>query len=193
MDESSATPQDANDGWLTAPADTVGIAPERLQTMESAIRSGAFVKITSVTLARHGRLVYEAYFDDAGKDGLRNTRSATKTVTSMLVGVAIDQGLLSGVDAPVAPFFPEKQPTQHPDPRKERITVEDFLTMSSILECDDFNSFSRGHEERMYLLEDWIQFAWTCLFAAFQRGIPAARPRQPINPMAGHSATAPQG
>jgi CubicO group peptidase (beta-lactamase class C family) len=159
MDESSATPQDANDGWLTAPADTVGIAPERLQTMESAIRSGAFVKITSVALARHGSLVYEAYFDDLGRDGLRNTRSATKTVTSMLVGVAIDQGLLSGVDAPVLPFFPEKQPTQHPDPRKERITVEDFLTMSSILECDDFNSFSRGHEERMYLLEDWIQFA----------------------------------
>ena len=159
MDESTATHEDVKDGWVTAPADTAGIAPERLQAMESAIRSGAFVKITSVALARHGRLVYEAYFDDLGRDGLRNTRSATKTVTSMLVGIAIDQGLLSGVDAPVAPFFPERQPVQHPDSRKERITVEDFLTMSSILECDDFNTFSRGHEERMYLLEDWIQFA----------------------------------
>jgi CubicO group peptidase (beta-lactamase class C family) len=159
MDESTAAPEDVKDGWLTAPADTSGIAPERLQTMESAIRSGEFVRITSVVLARHDRLVYEAYFDDAGREGLRNTRSATKTVTSMLVGVAIDQGVLSGVDAPVLPFFPERQPTQHPDPRKERITVEDFLTMSSTLECDDFNTFSRGHEERMYLLEDWIQFA----------------------------------
>ena len=94
MDESTTTPQDAKDGWLTAPADTAGMAPARLQTMESAIRSGVFVKITSVALARHGRFVYEAYFDDAGRDGLRNTRSATKTVTSMLVGIAIDQGFL---------------------------------------------------------------------------------------------------
>ena len=108
MDESSATPEDVNDGWLTAPADTVGIAPERLQTMESAIRSGAFVKITSVALARHGRLVYEAYFDDAGRDGLRNTRSATKTVTSMLVGVAIDQGLLLRRGCPRVAVLPRE-------------------------------------------------------------------------------------
>jgi CubicO group peptidase (beta-lactamase class C family) len=153
------TPPEVKDGWLTAAADTVEMVPERLRAMESDIWSGAFVKITSVALARHERLVYEAYFDDAGREGLRNTRSATKTVTSMLVGIAIDQEYLSGVDAPVLPFFPDKQPIQHPDPRKERITVEDFLTMSSILECDDFNTFSRGHEERMYLLEDWIQFA----------------------------------
>jgi len=65
MDETIPAPEDMNDGWLTAPVDTVGIAPERLQTMESAIRSGEFVKITSVALARHGRLVYETYFDDA--------------------------------------------------------------------------------------------------------------------------------
>jgi CubicO group peptidase (beta-lactamase class C family) len=87
-----------------------------------------------------------------------DTRSATKSITGMLVGIAVDRGLLA-LDSRVLPFFPDKQPIQNPDPRKDAITVEDLLTMSSVLECDDWNDFSRGNEERMYLVEDWLRFA----------------------------------
>lgn len=129
----------------------------RLEQLGQAIAAGEFHIITSVLVAHKGATIFESYFDAAGADGLRNTRSATKTVTGMLVGIAIDLGLLT-VDAPILKFFPDKLPIQNPDVRKERMSVQDFLTMSSCLECDDFNSFSRGNEERMYLIEDWIQF-----------------------------------
>jgi CubicO group peptidase (beta-lactamase class C family) len=141
-----------------ASADDNGVSSEKLRSMEAAIRAGDFKKIGSVVVARHGKLVYEAYFDgDAGT--LRDTRSATKSITDVLVGITIGAKKLSGVDARVLALLPERaRKIQNPDPRKDQITVEDFLTMSSPLECDDWNDASRGNEERMYVIEDWAQF-----------------------------------
>lgn len=141
-----------------ASAEENGVSSEKLHSLETAIRSGEFKKIGSVVIARHGKLIYEAYFDgDAAT--LRDTRSATKSITDILIGIAIKDKKLSGVDARVLAWLPERaQRMQNPDPRKDRITVEDFLTMSSPLECDDWNDASRGNEERMYVIEDWAQF-----------------------------------
>jgi CubicO group peptidase (beta-lactamase class C family) len=155
---SESPPLVTPNGWPRASLEVANLSAIRLHAMASAIQSGQFKQITSVLIARSGQLVYEAYFHGADATTLHNTRSATKTVTGMLIGIAIDRGLLAGVNAPILPFFPDKQPTQYPDPRKAHITVEDFLTMSSLLECDDWNQFSRGNEERMYLIEDWFQF-----------------------------------
>jgi CubicO group peptidase (beta-lactamase class C family) len=143
-----------------AAADPVAVGPsaQRLAQMERSIRAGEFKQVTSVLISRRGQLSFERYFDEGGKEELRNTRSATKSVTGMLIGIAIDHRQLPGVNARILDFFPDKLPLQNPDGRKELITVEDFLTMSSLLECDDENQFSRGNEERMYLVEDWVKF-----------------------------------
>lgn len=129
----------------------------QLDAVTAAIEAGQFKQVTSVVVARHGKLLYEHYFDKEGTDGLRNTRSVTKTITGMLVGLAVDRRMLRA-DTPVLPHFPELRPLAYADPRKMKITVEDFLTMSSLLECNDDNQNSRGNEERMYLVEDWTRF-----------------------------------
>ncbi len=135
-----------------------GLSGDKLKSMETAIRGGEFKKIGSVVVARHGKVVYEGYFDgDASM--LRDTRSATKSITDILVGIAIRERKLGGVDARALGLLPDRaKKMQNPDPRKDKITVEDFLTMSSPLECDDWNDASRGNEERMYVIEDWAQF-----------------------------------
>lgn len=144
--------------WEKGSANDNGLVEDKLHALSAAVRAGDFKKIGSVVVARHGKLVYEDYFEgDAGT--LRDTRSATKTITGALVGIAIAEGKLSGVRAKVLELLPQRARTiQNPDPRKQNITVEDFLTMSSPLECDDWNDASRGNEERMYLVEDWTQF-----------------------------------
>jgi len=148
------------------------MSASRLADMEQSIRAGDYQKVTSLVISRDGRLVFERYFDADGSEGLRNTRSATKSITGMLVGIAIDRRLLSGVQATVVEFFSDKQPLQNPDPRKSKVTVEDFLTMSSLLECDDENQFSRGNEERMYLVEDWVKFTLDLPIRGFPDWVP---------------------
>src|SRR6202034_4164054 len=126
-------------------------------TLEEVVYSGDHVMFGSVLVDLHGKLVIEAYFDgDASTP--RVLRSAGNTVTSILTRSSIDQFRLPGVTAPVFGYFADRRRLKNPDPRKDRITVEDFLTMSSLLECDDWNEFSRGNEERMYLVEDWVKF-----------------------------------
>jgi CubicO group peptidase (beta-lactamase class C family) len=154
-----------------------GAAAPALEDITAAVRGGAYQQVTSVIVARGEQVLYEQYFDSQGAEALRNTRSATKTVTGMLIGAAVDRGLLKA-ETPVLPFFKDKMPLANPDPRKERVTVEDFLTMSSLLECDDENSFSRGNEERMYLVEDWVKFALDLPI----RGFPGWQPKPAESP-----------
>lgn len=168
----------AAEEWDYAVAADAGLNPESLAAMDAAVRKGDFKQITSILIASGGKLVYEAYFDAEGEAALRNTRSVTKSVTDMLVGIAIDQGSLSGVAAPVFAFFPERQPVRYPDPRKDKITIEDLLSMSSMLECDDQNQYSRGNEESMYLIEDWTQFALDLPI----KGFPAWTPKPKDSP-----------
>jgi CubicO group peptidase (beta-lactamase class C family) len=149
--------------WPCAPASAQADPPSvaqdnRLAAMDAAVRAGEFKRTTSILVARRGRLIHERYFDEGGAKALRNTRSLTKTVTAMLIGAAIQRGHLAGVNTRVKPYFVDMEPFANPDPRKDAITVQDFLTMSSLLECDDDNQFSRGNEERMYLVEDWVRF-----------------------------------
>ncbi len=127
--------------------------------MTEAVKAGDYGNVTSVMIMDDGQIVYESYFNDADSDTLHNTRSVTKTVTGMAVGIAIDAGKLS-VDEPIAPYFQDVAPFENPDTRKQAVSLQDLLTMSSVMECNDSDQFSRGNESRMHNVEDWTSFFW---------------------------------
>ncbi len=165
-----SVPLALEDGWAVSGAAAAGLDAALLIALDDSLAAGVFGNVTSVLIARDGRLAYETYAS-GDAETLRNTRSATKTLTGMLTGIAIDRGHLSGSDAALMSYL-DARPDPHGDPRKAQITIEDVMTMSSVLECDDWNPFSNGNEERMYLVEDWLQFTLDLPIRGFPAWVP---------------------
>jgi CubicO group peptidase (beta-lactamase class C family) len=82
----------------------------------------------SFLVVHHDRVVYERYFGGSDRQTLHTTWSVAKSVLSTLVGIAIEEGLIGGVDDPVTDYLPE---LARRDPKFERITLRHLLTMSS--------------------------------------------------------------
>lgn len=143
-------PDITDDGWETASLVAQDINAEPIIDMIARLDAGEYAGVSSVLLARGGKLVLEAYFDDWERDELHSTRSASKAVTSALVGIAIDQGFIDSVDTPLLPYFPEYDgQIANWDARKRDITLAHLLSMTSGV---------RGNEDAMYPEEDWIKF-----------------------------------
>ncbi|HRI51683.1 MAG TPA: serine hydrolase [Pseudomonadota bacterium] len=155
---SSSPPVALDDGWEVGPLTMEQLDPARLLSLEQSIVAGDFEPPDALLIARGGRLVYEQYWNGFDRARLHDLRSATKSVTALLTGIAIDEGRLPGADAAVAGFFPEYQALTGRDARLGRITLAHLLTMSSGLECNDWNPDSAGKEEKMYKSADWLKF-----------------------------------
>jgi len=128
------------------------------QKMDSTINSGKYERITSVVIAHRGKALFEKYYNKKDINSKHNARSVTKTMAALLTGIALDKGHITSEKDKIFDYLQHKLPINNTDKRKEEITIEDLLTMSSIVECNDDNSYSRGNEERMYIIEDWAKF-----------------------------------
>jgi CubicO group peptidase (beta-lactamase class C family) len=144
--------------WQTATPRSMGVDPQALQRLGEVIGRGEFPKTTSVLIVYRDRLIYEGYFADGGAEVLNDTRSATKSITSLAVGAAIRDGKISAVSAPATQFLADLAPLRNDTPLKREITVEDLLTMSSALDCNDDVDASPGNEERMYEQQRWTRW-----------------------------------
>jgi CubicO group peptidase (beta-lactamase class C family) len=111
--------------------------------------------IHSLTVIRNGHIVTAARFFPF-QGGLHDLASVTKSFTATLVGMAIEQGLIEGVDQPVLELFPDRT-VANLDADKQAMTVENLLTMSPGFECthspNDFTTM------QMMETSDWVQFA----------------------------------
>jgi CubicO group peptidase (beta-lactamase class C family) len=121
-----------------------------------SILDGTYKDVHSVLLYQHGKLVLEEYFYRYDAERPHQLRSATKSVVGALAGIAIDRGALTGAGERVLPLMSYAS-YDHPDPRKAEMTLDDFLSVSTGLDCNDHSSTSPGRETVIDNRPDWVK------------------------------------
>jgi CubicO group peptidase (beta-lactamase class C family) len=137
--------------WERSTPEAEGIDSRELIRALSRVRDDG-LRLHSLTVVRNGRVVVEAYVHPYDKDTLHNAKSASKSMLSALVGIALEEGILTSLDQTVWDFFPEYI-TDEMDPRKRSITLRHLLTMTSGMDLDEGGPIER----EIFGSADWIK------------------------------------
>jgi CubicO group peptidase (beta-lactamase class C family) len=171
--------------WATSTPAAQGIDPAAIDSLVTDLESGEYGLVDAFLLIRNGRVVANHHFthdyaaigteydttnhqynyDHAdwhpylrGTD-LHTLQSVTKSVTSAIIGIAIDKGILGGVEIPVMNFFKTYEPYTT-DSRKESTILEDLLTMRSGIKWNTEGPYGSGNHSTDFLesSSEWIRF-----------------------------------
>lgn len=171
--ESCGLPAASTDQWTVASPESVGLASAALCPMVKWLDTSKESNVHAVLVVRHGKLVFEHYFsgsDEAwgrplgniafGPEVRHDERSATKSIIALLLGIAVDRGLIKSVDEPVFSFFPKYADLRTPE--KDRITLRNLITMSAGLEWHELDipyTSTANSEIRMDSTSDPYRYA----------------------------------
>ena len=121
--------------WETASIKEANIDSAKMNEMMQEILGGNDRNLHSILIVKNGKLVFEEYFYEYDRERLHYLASVSKSITSILVGIAMEQSPSDGVEKMVYEFFPEYSHTMWID-QKYPITLQHVLTMSAGLDWD---------------------------------------------------------
>jgi CubicO group peptidase (beta-lactamase class C family) len=143
-------------GWRTAAPAEQGMDPAVLDDLDTIVPA-SYPQVRSVLVVRHGYLVYEHYWQGVTAGDGHNSFSVTKSFVSALVGIALRDRHLQGLDQTVGELLASHLPA-NADPRLRQVTLEQLLTMTSGLAGDD--STLGGDDDtwiKMLKSPDWVR------------------------------------
>jgi CubicO group peptidase (beta-lactamase class C family) len=138
--------------WQSTTPEEQGLDSGKLAEMFEYIDKDE-LRLHSLLIVRNGRLVTEAYWHPYGPDVRHSIESNTKSIVGTLIGIAIEQGSLQGVDQKLLDFFPGRT-IQNNDEQKKAISLKNLLAMTPGLTCQDTSSAGQG----MFTAENWVQY-----------------------------------
>lgn len=148
FDLSYHMPESIDDGLATASILDEGIREEDVSAILQRAIDGTYGRMESLLAIKGGRLVLEEYFHGWSRERLHRINSCTKSVASLLVGMALERHPEASLQQSVFDYFPECADLRSGG--RERITLENLLTMTSGLEWDEF-------PREMWKSPDWTR------------------------------------
>jgi len=145
--------------WQASTPEAQGMNSEKLDEIELLIDDEGY-EIDSILVVRGGYLVYEYYGNGYDQEDIHHIQSCTKVVTSTLVGVAIELGLIESVNSKMVDFF-ENWTIENMDDRKRNITIEHLLTWTDGME---FHEIDYPYDDplndlgQMWVSDDAVQY-----------------------------------
>jgi CubicO group peptidase (beta-lactamase class C family) len=168
-------PEQTGDGWETASLRDVGLREDLLVRMMKDVLALPNHDIHSILVVRNGKLVFEEYFPGEkfslaaytgaygfDREDTHNLASVTKSITTTLFGIALDEGYIESVHMPVFDYFPEYADLLAEEPRRRDITLEHLMLMTSGLRWnDDVVPYTDPQNDliRMFRSADPIRYA----------------------------------
>ena len=149
-------------GWRTATPESQGMDSTLLIDMLDTIWKKN-LEIHSVLIIRNGYMILDAYSYPFTSKIAHHIDACTQSITSALVGIAIDKGYITGVNQTLLDFFPNRT-VKHIDTKKKRLKLENLLTMTSGLKCSDpFLYLQSGMmnmilDPNLRMSADWTQY-----------------------------------
>ena len=137
--------------WRTSTPEEQGMDSGRLSRMLASIDQES-LDLHSLLIIRHGTIVSETYFQTYHQDTPHELYSVTKSFISTLIGIAIDQGSIDGVDHLVLDYFRDKSYGDQ-DTLKKAITLENLLTMTTGLDWQEEDIYPG-----LYQSHDWVSY-----------------------------------
>jgi CubicO group peptidase (beta-lactamase class C family) len=154
------TPVDMHDALPVNSLKAAGLDERYLKLMVDSINANKITNTHSVLISRNGKLVYEQYFNGYDEATVHDLRSASKSISSAIVGIAMDKGLLKDTAQKLFGFLPAKyKHAADGDARKQAISIGSLLTMSSGLDAIDFgiDRKSAASEDEYQNSADWLK------------------------------------
>ncbi len=125
---------------------------QQYSDLTNDIETGKYGVIDAYIIATEDSILYEKYFNSFEKDQLHKCYSVTKSITSLLYGIAYKNNELPDLESPIINFFPKYKHIFLKDQRKTKITLYNLFTMTAGFEWDEFGGVPKKYSES----EDFI-------------------------------------
>ncbi|MDH3890548.1 MAG: beta-lactamase family protein [candidate division Zixibacteria bacterium] len=138
------------DGWRECRPEEVGMNSAALLLVHAYAADPEF-NTEGLVIVKEGYIVGEGYFRDFSIDDRHYSYSVAKSFTSAVVGMAIDNGFITGIDEKVFQYYPQWQ-LPNTDPRKQQITIRHLLTMMSGIEWNEDDYYSDPSQNDAFIM-----------------------------------------